>query len=158
MNGWVAMAEGARERRLQLTGSRRESLMHEAGLAAAIWRAIEARGRSIAGLRIVVTGGAHPPGDVEAALRLHLAALAPAIDWAGVEIVHRPLARPCLTCGRSFEAIGPDAVCPACGGPGLPPLEAERIELEWDSGDPDGPPLRDRRPSQPRDRSGRMEP
>ena len=40
----------------------------------------------------------------------------------------------------------------------LPPLEAERIELEWDSGDPDGPPLRDRRPSQPRDRSGRMEP
>ena len=49
--------------------------MHEAGLAAAIWRAIEARGRSIAGLRIVVTGGAHPPGDVEAALRLHLAAL-----------------------------------------------------------------------------------
>lgn len=105
--------------------------MHEAGLAAAILRTIEARGRGTAGLRILVSGGGHDPADFEGALRLHLAALAPDLDVAGLEIVHRPTARPCLACGRSFEAVEPDAVCPACGGPGLPPLEAERIELEW---------------------------
>jgi hypothetical protein len=114
--------------------------MHEAGLAAAIWRAVEARGGSTAGLRIVVTSGAHEPGDFEAALRLHLAALAPDRDWSAVPVVHRPVARPCLTCGQTFEAVGPGAPCPRCGGPGLPPLEAERIELVWDSWAPDGPP------------------
>lgn len=132
--------------------------MHEAGLAAAIWRAIEARGGAVAGLRIVVTGGGHEPGDFEAALRLHLAALAPALDWSAIAIVHRPVARPCLACGRSFEAVGPDASCPYCGGPGLPPLGAERIELAWDSGAPDGPALRDSRPSPGARAPERMEP
>lgn len=132
--------------------------MHEAGLAAAIWRAVEARGGSTAGLRIVVTGGAHEPADFEAALRLHLAALAPERDVEAIEIVHRPVARPCLACGRPFEAIGPDAACPACGGPGLPPLEAERIELEWEAGVPDGPGLWDSRPSRADPTSGKIEP
>ncbi|HWP62179.1 MAG TPA: hydrogenase/urease maturation nickel metallochaperone HypA, partial [Candidatus Binatia bacterium] len=115
--------------------------MHEAGLAAAIVRAIEARGRGTTGLRILVSAGGHDPADFEAALRLHLAALAPDLDVAALEILHRPVARPCLACGRSFEAVAPDAVCPACGGPGLPPLEAERIELEWatDAPTPDAP-------------------
>lgn len=130
--------------------------MHEAGLAAAIYQAIVARGRSVAGLRILVSGGAHEPADFEAALRLHLAALAPDLDVGSIEIVHRSVPRPCLACGRSFEAVDPDARCPSCGGPGLPPLEAERIELAWAADDPDGPPLRASRPSRKRPEAGRM--
>ncbi len=130
--------------------------MHEAGLAAAIYRAIVARGGSVAGLRIFVSGGAHEPAEFEAALRLHLAALAPDLDLGSVEIVHRPVVRPCLGCGRRFEAVGPNADCPSCGGPGLPPLEAERIELAWAADDPDGPPLRASRPSRSRPGAGRM--
>lgn len=130
--------------------------MHEAGLAAAIYRAIVARGRSAAGLRILVSGGVHEPADFEAALRLHLAALAPDLDVERIEIVHRPISRPCLACGRSFEAMGPTAACPSCGGLGLPPLAAERIELVWAADDPDGPPLWASRPSRKRPEAGKM--
>ena len=107
--------------------------MHEAALAGTIalrWR--EARQSGLRGYpRLLVKGAHHEPIDFDAAVRLHLAVVAPDLDGERLEIVHLPVARLCSGCGRRFMVGGPGAACPECGGAALPGATDEEIELDW---------------------------
>jgi Zn finger protein HypA/HybF involved in hydrogenase expression len=131
--------------------------MHEAGLATALAATIRERGLERAALRVVVTGAHHEPAVFDPAIRLHLSMIAPDMDPEMIEFVHRPVERPCLGCGNPFAAVGPDAPCPDCGGPGLPSPDPERVELEWDEDQPDRPSVRDTWPSRGEPTGPRLE-
>jgi len=107
--------------------------MHEAALAGTIalrWR--EARQAGLRGHpRLLVRGAHHEPIDFDAAVRLHLAVVAPDLDGERLEIVHLPVVRLCSGCGRRFMAGQADASCPTCGSIALPRATAEEIELSW---------------------------
>ncbi|MEX1173311.1 MAG: hypothetical protein WEG56_11955 [Chloroflexota bacterium] len=118
--------------------------MHEAGIAAALAAAIRERDVDVSAVRVVVTGAHHSPAVFDPAVRLHLSMIAPEIDVEAIDFVHRPVERPCIGCWTLFAAVGPDAPCPACGGPGLPSPDPERVELEWDDDSPERPSVRDR--------------
>ena len=105
--------------------------MHEAALASSIAQAIRERTLSGAPIKIFVSGGHSDVDAFDAALRFHLAAGAPDIDLAAITIEHLAEDRPCLSCGRSFVAIGKLADCPRCGGVGLTQSRPERIEIGW---------------------------
>ena len=107
--------------------------MHEAALAGTIalrWR--DARRAGLFGHpRLRVRGAHHEPSDFDAAVRLHLAIVAPDLDGEALEIVHLAVARLCSGCGGQFTAEGPGAACPECGGAALPGARDEEIELDW---------------------------
>lgn len=109
--------------------------MHEAGLAVAIADALREQRPVGARVRLLVTGGHAEPEDFDGALRLHLAAAAPGLDVAAIEIVHLPAGRLCVGCGREFAAASSETPCPGCGGSALPVDGRERIELEWTGGE-----------------------
>jgi Zn finger protein HypA/HybF involved in hydrogenase expression len=110
--------------------------MHEAGLASTIaLRLWEAREAGVLGPpRIIVKGGHEEPADFDAALRLHLALVAPDLDGEALEFVHVPVTRMCSGCGRQFSADRPLALCPTCGSGALPGPTHEEIELDWADG------------------------
>ncbi len=104
--------------------------MHEAGIARRIAETVRRERRS--GERVVlhVRGGHHGPDAFESALRFHLTAEAPELALADVDIVHDPVPRLCVGCGREFPAARPDEPCPRCGGSSLPLLDHEQVEVE----------------------------
>jgi Zn finger protein HypA/HybF involved in hydrogenase expression len=106
--------------------------MHEAALASALAGEIRARGLRGRALRVFVSGGHSDPVAFDASLRMHLAAIDPALDQASITISHLAEQRPCLSCGRPFAAAGLEATCPHCGGVGLAAPTPERVELEID--------------------------
>jgi Zn finger protein HypA/HybF involved in hydrogenase expression len=114
------------ERRDSLRGR----LMHEAGIARSIVAAL--RGRDLAGRRVVlhVRGGHHGPDEFESALRFHLQVEAPELDPGSFEMTHDAVARLCVACGREFASARPTDPCPQCGGPSLPLLDHEQVEVE----------------------------
>jgi hypothetical protein len=107
--------------------------MHEAALAGTIaerWR--EANRAGLAGRpRLLVQGAHHEPTDFDAALRLHLAIVAPDLEGEMLEIVHVATPHLCSGCGRAFLAAAHGAACPRCGGAPLPEATAESVELDW---------------------------
>ena len=106
--------------------------MHEAGLAARIVGVIERSGGSAErGIRLLVRGGHGDPDAFDASLRLHLAAHRAAL--AAVEIVHLPAPALCASCGMTYERRL-DEPCPECGGPALPGIGEERVEVELADG------------------------
>ena len=109
--------------------------MHEAALAGTIalrWR--DARRAGLVGRpRLFVRGGHHEASDFDAAVRLHLAVVAPDLDVEALEIVHLPVLRLCSGCGRQFMAEAPGSACPECGAAALPGGPDEEIELDWPS-------------------------
>jgi hypothetical protein len=110
--------------------------MHEAGLASTIaLRLWEAHDAGLVGRpRVIVRGGREEPADFDAALRLHLALVAPELGGDALEILHLPVTRMCGGCGRPFAADRPTAGCPMCGASALPSPLDEEIELEWADG------------------------
>lgn len=118
--------------------------MHEAALASAVTQAIRERAVSGVRIRLLVSGGHTDVDAFDAALRFHLAANDPEIELDAIEIEHVAEERPCLSCGRSFGAIGMAADCPHCGGVGLARPRPERIEIAWNEGTPEA----DARPGQ----------
>lgn len=105
--------------------------MHEAALASSVAEAIRERALSGVPIRLYVSGGHSDVDAFDAALRFHLSASDPGIDLDAISIEHLAEERPCLSCGRSFAAIGAVADCPGCGGVGLTPRRPERIEIGW---------------------------
>ena len=107
--------------------------MHEAALAGTIadrWR--EANRAGLAGRpRLLVRGAHHEPVDFDAAVRLHLAIVAPELDGGALDIIHLPIDRLCSGCGDRFTADQATATCPTCGSVALPRAVAEEIELDW---------------------------
>lgn len=106
--------------------------MHEAALASAVADAITSRGMHGKPVRLLVSGGHADQHAFDAALRFHLEGCEPAIDTGSLTIVHLPVERPCLACGRLFAAIGLAADCPHCGGIGLARPGPERVQIEFD--------------------------
>jgi len=106
--------------------------MHEAALASAVADAITSRGLQGRPVRLLVSGGNADHDAFDAALRFHLEVSAPAIDGGSLTIVHLPVERPCLACGRLFAAVGLAADCPDCGGIGLARPGPERVDIEFD--------------------------
>jgi len=104
--------------------------MHEAALASALAGEISARGLNGRAVRVLVSGGHSDAAAFDDALRMHMAAIDPALDLSAISIDHVPEERPCLSCGESFAAVGMVASCPHCGGSGLTAPRPERIELE----------------------------
>ncbi len=104
--------------------------MHEAGLARSVASALREQGRGLAEVRLLVRGGQHPAPEFDASLRAYLAAELPAEDASATEIVHVPVEQLCVSCGHEFRAPAPDAICPACGGSGLPAVLDEQVEIE----------------------------
>lgn len=127
--------------------------MHEAGLARAVASAMAERGLDPGAVVVRIAGGHAEPEDVRAALRLHLEILlgADAAGRLGIESV--PVARFCVDCAATFEAVERAAACPACGGPGLLLPGPETLELLVADGPdergPDRPRVGDGRPSAP---------
>jgi rRNA maturation endonuclease Nob1 len=56
----------------------------------------------------------------------------PELREGQVRVIHVPSTRICSTCASTFEGIETTA-CPVCGGPPLPSLEPEEVELELDT-------------------------
>lgn len=108
--------------------------MHEAALAHAVALAIRGHAGSGARIRLLVSGGHADVDAFDAALRFRLEAADPDIDLDAIVIEHVPEERPCLSCGRSFAAIGMSAECPHCGGIGLTRPRPEWIEIGWNGG------------------------
>jgi Zn finger protein HypA/HybF involved in hydrogenase expression len=106
--------------------------MHEAALASALAGAIREHGQQGREVRVLVSGGHSDADAFDAALRTHLAAIDPGLDLSAISIDHLPEQRPCLSCGRSFAAVGMVASCPHCGGSGLAAPRPEHVELEFD--------------------------
>ncbi len=107
--------------------------MHEAGIASAVADALRREGvATLAGarVRLLVSGGHSEPVDFDESLRFHLAAAAPDVDVAAIEIVHLPIERLCAGCGEPFAAVSADEPCPRCGGSGLPVPTPESVEIE----------------------------
>jgi len=102
--------------------------MHELGLARTIAATILSNGWGDSPVEIRVRGGHSEPAEFDAALLAHLACEAPAIATGRVTIVHLPTALMCSVCTTSYSAL-PEAPCTRCGGPPLPSLEPEQIEL-----------------------------
>lgn len=104
--------------------------MHEAGLAGAVADVL--RGEEIDGarVRLRVSGGHADAEEFDGSFRLHLAAVAPDLDVAAVEIVHLPIDRLCIGCGSTFASAVAEEPCPCCGGSGLPVPAPERVEIE----------------------------
>lgn len=103
--------------------------MHEAGLARAVARTIQERGLSVDDVRLLVRGGHHSADDFDAAMRAYLTDdLGPAAE--SVEIVHVAFAHLCASCGGTFDAADLDVDCPACGGPAMPSMLDEQVEIE----------------------------
>ena len=77
--------------------------MHEAGIARFV--AAVLRHEDLAGRHVVlhVRGGHHGPDEFESALRLHLQVEAPELDPGSFQVVHDPVARLCVGCGREFS-------------------------------------------------------
>ena len=125
--------------------------MHEAGIAVAVAAEIRDRGLDAAHVRVLVHGGHGDPADFEAAFRAQLQLAGPTLGLDRLTIVRLPTDRACIHCAGSFSAVDPDALCPACGGPGLAADVHEAIELEWDDAPvtegPVSPTLRDPRHS-----------
>lgn len=107
--------------------------MHEAGIVADIVAEIRSAGAAHGDgcrIRLRVHGGAGEPDQFDAALLLHVAIAAPDLDPGRIDIVHEPTVRLCTGCGLPFMATDPHAGCPACGGPGLPTLVEEHVDVE----------------------------
>lgn len=125
--------------------------MHEAGLARAVASAMAERALDPGAVVVRIAGGHAEPEDVRAALRLHLEVLlgAEAAGRLGIELA--PVARLCVDCAETFEAVERTAACPACGGPGLLVPRPETLELLVADGPvdrgPDRPPVDDGWPS-----------
>lgn len=113
--------------------------MHEAGIAAAVAAEIRARGLDPARVRLVVSGGHGDEAAFDAALRTHLAGIAPDLVLDGLAIEHVPVTRICGRCAAPFQAALAADPCPVCGGPGVAVPQPERVELEWASSDDGGP-------------------
>ena len=105
--------------------------MHEAALAAAVAGALRTAERTGGRFRLTVAGAHGDRAAFDAALRQHLLAGLAEIADTPIEIVHEPQGRLCAACATAFSAADPDDACPSCGGPALPSVGEERIELEW---------------------------
>lgn len=103
--------------------------MHEAGIAAAIAGELRERGLDARSVVLRVSDGHGDPAAFDAALRMHLAAIEPGLDVLALVIEHVPTARLCASCTGSFQAVGPDDPCPACGGPGIAVPLPERVDM-----------------------------
>lgn len=108
--------------------------MHESSLANAIAATIRSRGWEGRNIRIRVAGGHTDLDAFERSLITHLRISAPALDSCAFTVVHEPLFLTCSRCASTFRGL-PSASCPMCGGPPLPTLEPEGIELEVDDGE-----------------------
>ncbi len=104
--------------------------MHEAGIARAVADVL--RGRDLGGkrVRLHVKGGHHGEDEFDASLRMHLELEAPDVATVPLEFVHDPVPRLCASCGATFDAPRENDPCPECGGPSLPLLEHEQVEVE----------------------------
>lgn len=102
--------------------------MHELGLARSIAATIRSHGWETSPVEIRVSGGHSQPAEFDAALLAHIACEAPEIAVERVSIVHLPMALMCSVCATSYSAP-PEAACTRCGGPPLPSLQPEQIEL-----------------------------
>jgi Zn finger protein HypA/HybF involved in hydrogenase expression len=105
--------------------------MHEAALASSVARSIRERAPPGVPIRLFVSGGHSDIAAFDAALRFHLSASDPGLDLDSITIEHLAEERMCLSCGRSFAAIGALADCPSCAGIGLTRPGPERIEISW---------------------------
>jgi Zn finger protein HypA/HybF involved in hydrogenase expression len=107
--------------------------MHEAGLARAIAATLRGQGilDSTLPVTLVVRDRVGDVVDFDAALRIHLAVVAPSLDQARIEIVHAPVSYLCARCGSPFVASGDEPACPACEGPGIPSSATSGVELRW---------------------------
>jgi Zn finger protein HypA/HybF involved in hydrogenase expression len=103
--------------------------MHEAALASSVAQVIRERALSGVRIRLYVSGGHSDVDAFDAALRFNLAASDPEIDLDAITIEHLAEERLCLSCGRSFAAIGRLGECPRCGGVGPAQSRPERIEI-----------------------------
>lgn len=108
--------------------------MHELGLARAIAATIRSHGWERKPVQIRVTGGHGDLEEFEKSLLAHLSCEAPEIREGQVRVVHVPSVRICSACATTFEGIESSS-CPVCGGPPLPSLEPEQVELELDTGE-----------------------
>ena len=105
--------------------------MHEAALAAAVAGALRTAERTGGRFRLTVAGAHGDRAAFDAALRQHLLAELGGAGGTPIEIVHEPQERLCAACAATFDSADPDDSCPTCGGPALPTVNEERIELEW---------------------------
>lgn len=106
--------------------------MHELGLARAIAATIRSHGWEASPVAIRVSGGHGDLEEFEQSLLAHLQCEAPELREGQVRIVHVPSPRICSACASTFEGIETTA-CPVCGGPPLPSLDPEQVELELDT-------------------------
>lgn len=106
--------------------------MHELGLARAIAATIRTHGWGQFPLAIRVSGGHGDLEEFEQSLLAHLYCEAPELRAGQVRVIHEPSPRMCSTCASTFDGVQSSA-CPVCGGPPLPSLDPEQVELELDS-------------------------
>lgn len=102
--------------------------MHELGLARAIAATIRTHGWENRTVRVHVSGGHSQPEEFDRALLAHISCEAPEFANGCVTVVHMPASLMCSVCATSYEAL-PGVACARCGGPPLPSLEPEQIEL-----------------------------
>ena len=106
--------------------------MHELGLARAIAATIRSHGWVGSSVTVRVSGGHGGLEGFDQALLAHLQCEAPELREGQVRVVHIASTRICSTCASTFEGIE-TTLCPVCGGPPLPSLEPEEVELELDT-------------------------
>lgn len=108
--------------------------MHELGLARAIAATIRSNGWQERPVRVRVTGGHGGPEAFDQSLLAHLLCEAPELRDGQVRVVHVASPRICSACASTFAGLD-STDCPVCGGPPLPSLEPEHVELELDTGE-----------------------
>jgi len=108
--------------------------VHEASLARALWRQVEAEMACRPARRLLamdVAIGAFSGIEAES-LEFALDLLVRESDWPDAEVRLRtePLTMVCTACGREFAPEGLRLACPACGSADTDPVRGTDLRLE----------------------------